>query len=411
MPSRPTLLIVMFSAVTVLFSMGTRQSFGLFLQPISQDLGLGREVFSLAMAVQNFVFGLPIVGLLADRYGSRWVLLFGSLLYAAGCLFMPQSSGPLGLYLNLGLIIGIGLASNTYVVLLGAVAQVVSPERRSTAFGLITAAGSFGTFALVPTVQWLISNQGWQNSFAIIAIPMAAVALLAFGFPGRTKKDPAAPTTNDAEATLMETLHKARGHSGFWLLNAGFFVCGFHVAFIATHLPAFLTDGGLSKMAGATALSLIGLFNIFGSSLFGWLGDRYRKKYLLSGLYFARAVVISLFLVVPLADTSALVFGCLIGFLWLATVPLTSGTVAQIFGSRYLSTLYGIVFFSHQIGSFLGVWLAGRIYDSTGSYDTIWWMAIALGLIASLVHLPIADRPVIYRPSDAKTEVSGQPSS
>lgn len=390
-----TKIIVLFSALTVAISMGIRQSFGLFLQPISQDLGLGREVFSLALALQNLIFGLPLLGIVADRYGARWVILGGALLYSAGCLLVPVSSGPLDLHLTLGLAIGLGLSSTTYVVLLGAVAQVVRPENRSTAFGIVTAAGSFGTFALVPTVQWLILHGGWQAAFPLIAALVGLIIFLAFGFPRRaspsTEKRPSAPT---AEGTLLEALTQARGHSGYWLLNAGFFVCGFHVAFIATHLPSFLTDNGLSRMVGATALSLIGLANIFGSSLFGWLGDRYRKKYLLSILYFCRAIVISLFLIVPLTEFTALLFGGLIGFLWLATVPLTSGTVAQIFGSRYLSTLYGIVFFSHQIGSFLGVWLAGRLYDSTGSYESVWWIAIALGLAATLLHLPIADRPL-----------------
>ena len=390
-PRRQTTIIVLFSALTVLASMGIRQSFGLFLQPISDSLSLGREVFSLAIALQNVVFGLPLFGMIADRYGARWVVLGGALLYAAGCLLVPASSGPLGLYLTLGLIIGLGLGSTTYVVVLGAVARVVHPANRSTTFGIVTAAGSFGTFALVPGLQWVIVHAGWQASFVVSAALIGWVVLLAFGFP----RQPSAHATRPhGEGTLMQALLRARGHSGYWLLNAGFFVCGFHVAFIATHLPSFLTDGGLPRMIGATALSLIGLCNIFGSSLFGWLGDRYRKKYLLSALYFSRAVVIGLFLFVPLTSFSALLFGGLIGFLWLATVPLTSGTVAQIFGARYLSTLYGIVFFSHQAGSFLGVWLAGLLYDSTGSYDSVWWLAIALGVVAALLHLPIADRPL-----------------
>ncbi len=387
-------IIVLFSALTVLFSMGIRQSFGLFLQPISQDLELGREVFSLAMALQNLIFGLPLLGMVADRYGPRWVILGGALLYAAGCLLVPASSGALDLYLTLGLAIGLGLSGTTYVVLLGAVAQVVPPENRSTAFGIVTAVGSFGTFALVPAIQWLISQGGWQASFPLIAAPLGIIALLAFGLPRRPGAA-AAKHANAAPAeTLLAVLARARRHSGYWLLNAGFFVCGFHVAFIATHLPSFLTDNGLSHMVGATALALVGLANIFGSSLFGWLGDRYRKKYLLSALYCGRAVVISLFIIAPLTELSALLFGGMIGFLWLATVPLTSGTVAQIFGSRYLSTLYGIVFFSHQIGSFLGVWLAGRLYDSSGSYESVWWLAVALGLAAALIHLPIADRAI-----------------
>lgn len=391
MANHQTTIIVLFSGLTVAISMGLRQSFGLFMQPVSQGVGLGREVFSLAMALQNLIFGLPLLGIVADRYGARWVVLGGAVLYAIGCLLVPTSGGPVDLYLTLGLIIGLGLSSTTYVVLLGAVAQVVQPERRSTAFGVVTAAGSFGTFALVPAVQWLILHRGWQGAFPVIAILVGVILLLAFALPRRAGAPAGA---SNADGTLLEALSNARRHSSYWLLNAGFFVCGFHVAFIATHLPSFLTDHGLSPMLGATALSLIGLVNIFGSSLFGWLGDRYRKKYLLSAIYFGRAIVIGLFIFVPVTDFTALLFGGLIGFLWLATVPLTSGTIAQIFGSRYLSTLYGIVFFSHQIGSFLGVWLAGWLFDSTGSYEVVWWIAIGLALAATLLHLPIADRPL-----------------
>ena len=392
MVNHQTTIIVLLSALTVIASMGIRQSFGLFLQPISDELGFGREVFSLALALQNLLFGLPLLGMVADRFGSRWVIFGGALVYAGGCLLVPLTEGPTDLHLTLGLMIGLGLSSTTYVVVLGALAQVVAPERRSTAFGIVTAAGSFGTFALVPGIQWLIANQGWQAAFPVIAALVGSVAVLAFGFPAKAGRPE--EKAEAADGTLLEALAKAKGHSGYWLLNAGFFVCGFHVAFIATHLPSFLTDGGLSSWVGATALSLIGLANICGSLLFGRLGDRYRKKYLLSALYFGRSLVIGLFLIVPLTNFTALLFGAFIGFLWLATVPLTSGTVAQIFGSRYLSTLYGVVFFSHQIGSFMGVWLAGRLYDSTGSYDVVWWMAIALGVLATLVHLPIADRPL-----------------
>ena len=393
MPNRKATIVIFCSALIVFVSMGIRQSFGLFLSPISRDLGIGREVFSLAIAWQNLIFGLPVVGILADHFGPRWVVAGGALLYAV-CFFLLSSvSTPFDLYAVLGVLMGIALSSISYVVVLGAVAQVVAPEKRASSFGLITAAGSFGTFAIIPGVQWLLSGVGWQSSFAFIALIAGASALLAIGIPQRGR-EVSSTTLESHDGSLFHALLQARGHSGYWLLNAGFFVCGFHVAFIATHLPAFLTDHGLSKMVGATALSLIGLFNIFGSYLSGQLGDRYRKKYLLSLLYLGRALVISGFLFISVTNTSALVFGSLIGFLWLATVPLTSGTVAQIFGSRYLSTLYGIVFFSHQIGSFLGVWLAGRMYDATGSYDIIWIAAILLSLASSLIHLPIADKPL-----------------
>jgi predicted MFS family arabinose efflux permease len=265
-------------------------------------------------------------------------------------------------------------------------------------FGIITATGSLGMFAVVPGIQWLIASAGWQTTFATLAVFVGITAVLGIGFPGR-KTAPGGNSSAEALADsqpLSLVLSGARKHSGYLLLTAGFFVCGFHVAFIATHLPAFLTDNAVSKMAGATALAMIGLFNIVGSYLFGYLGDRLRKKYLLSFLYFARAVVISLFLVVPISNISAIVFGGAIGFLWLATVPLTSGVVAQIFGARYLSTLYGIVFFSHQIGSFLGVWLGGRVYDVTNSYDLVWILSILLAVASGILHLPITDQPVVF---------------
>ena len=393
---RTTVIVIACGAFMVLISMGTRQAFGLFLQPVTLDLGVGREVFSLAIALQNLLFGLPLIGILADRFGSRKIALGGGLLYAAGFLMLSMTDSPAGLYVNLGVLAGTAIGCTSYVVVLGAAARAVEPEKRSSTFGIITAAGSFGMFVVVPGVQWLIASAGWQTSFAALAAFVGITAILAIGFPDKTAApsgNPSAPTMK-ASQPLTLVLGRARRHSGYLLLTAGFFVCGFHVAFIATHLPAFLADESVSKMSGAIALAMIGLFNIFGSYLFGYLGDRLRKKYLLSFLYFSRAVVIALFLMLPISNFSAIVFGCAIGFLWLATVPLTSGIVAQIFGARYLSTLYGLVFFSHQIGSFLGVWLGGRIYDMAGSYTMVWIMAILLGILAAILHLPISDRPI-----------------
>jgi len=391
-----TFFVIACGAAMVFISMGTRQSLGLFLQPITLDLGLGRETFSLAIAWQNLLFGLPLIGILADRYGSRKIAFGGGLLYAASFLLMSATGSPLGLYLNLGLLAGTAIGCTSYVVVLGAAARAIPPEKRSSMFGIITALGSFGMFAVVPSAQWLLGTAGWQASFAVLAVFVGLTAVLALGFPGRdpvSNDNPSQPETEKAQP-LNLVLNCARRHSGYVLLTAGFFVCGFHVAFIATHLPAFLSDNSVSNAAAATALAMIGLFNILGSFLFGHLGDRLRKKYLLSFLYLARAVVIALFLVLPITNVSAVVFGCAIGFLWLATVPLTSGVVAQIFGARYLSTLYGIVFFSHQIGSFLGVWLGGRIYDMVNSYDTVWMLAILLGVAAAIIHLPITDQSV-----------------
>jgi predicted MFS family arabinose efflux permease len=270
-------------------------------------------------------------------------------------------------------------------------------NQRTAAFGLITAGGSFGMFAVVPLAQWLLSSFGWARAMILLAIFVWLIVVLAFILPGRRRERAGASSEVEENETMSGILSAAIRHSGFWLLFAGFFVCGFHVAFIATHMPAYLADKGLAPSVSATALALIGIFNMIGSYSFGWLGDRYRKKYLLSILYASRSVVIILFVMLPLSNVSAIIFGAAIGFLWLATVPLTSGAVAQIFGWRYLSTLYGIVFFGHQLGAFLGVWLGGRIYDSTGSYQTVWLMAIVLGLLAALIHLPMEDRPALKR--------------
>lgn len=395
MRERKALLIVIGSALIVTLSMGIRQSFGLFMHPITSDLGIGRESYSLAMALHNLIFGLPLMGFLADRYGSRWILVLGGLFYAGGLLVVSLLGNTGGLFLGIGFLTGLALSGASYVVVLGAVAQVTPPSSRSSVFGVVTAAGSFGMFALVPIAQWLLARYDWQGAMIGLALLAGLIGLLGLAFPAAPGKP--GPGESESTETMATVLLRASRHSGYLLLVAGFFVCGFHVAFITTHMPAYLTDSGLPGTVSATALSLIGIFNIFGSAIFGRLGDRYRKKYLLSLLYFTRAIVISLFLLLPLTSTSAIVFGGAIGFLWLATVPLTSGTVAQIFGSRYLSTLYGIVFLGHQLGAFMGVWLGGRIYDSAGSYTPVWIAAIILGVVAAVIHLPITDSPYAAR--------------
>ncbi|HRW08247.1 MAG TPA: MFS transporter [Caldilineaceae bacterium] len=387
------LIVIACGAFMVLLSMGIRQSFGIFLQPITSDLAIGRESFSLAVAIQNIIFGLPIIGILADRYGARWIALTSALLYVVGLGLLGIVGSPTSLTLTLGVLIGVALSGTTYVVILGAVAQVVPAAKRSLAFGIITAVGSFGMFAMVPVSQQLLTAFGWRGAVTGLAVIVSGIILLVFALPSRPKATISkANAALDEEAEpMLQVLQKAWRNSSYWLLIAGFFVCGFHVAFIATHLPAFLSDSHVTGQAAALALSMIGLGNIVGSFSFGYLGDHYRKKYLLSALYFARAIVIALFVFLPISNSSAIAFGAAIGFLWLGTVPLTSGAIGQIFGIRYLATLYGFVFFSHQIGAFLGVWLGGRVYDSTGSYGTIWLAAIALGLFAALVHLPIRD--------------------
>lgn len=375
-------------AVIVFLAMGMRQSFGLFLQPVTAELGVGRETFSLAIALQNLVFGLPLVAILADRVGPRIVLVATGVIYSLGLWWVSTISATWELYVALGPVVGLALSGASYVVVLGAVSRVVSPERRSTAFGLITAAGSFGMFAMVPVVESLRSNSDWRGAFGWSALLLLVIPAVALALPGR----PAPGSSHGTEGSMAGVLRQASRNGSYLLLTAGFFVCGFHVAFIATHLPAFLTDSGLGAGVAATALSLIGLFNIVGSFGFGALGDRYRRRTLLAILYFSRAVAITLFLIIPITRMSALVFGSAIGFLWLATVPLTSGVVAGIFGSRYLSTLFGVVFLSHQLGAFLGVWLGGRVFDVTGSYTPVWIAAIALGVLAGFLHLPIDER-------------------
>ncbi len=395
---------LLFGALIVILSMGIRQGFGLYLQPVTASLAVGREVFGLALALQHLCFGLvqPLFGLLSDRIGARRVLVAGGVLYALGLLAAARSTTPLGLNLSLGGVVGLALAGSTYAVVLGVVGRMVSPGRRGLAFGVITAAGSFGMFAMVPVVQFLIDAFGWQRSLELLAIAAAAIAILAAGFRGADEADPAAIQQGLDLATAFRS---ARRHRGYWLLNGGFFVCGFHVAFIATHYPSYLVDRGLLPETGATALALIGLANIFGCLCSGHLGDRHRKKYLLGGLYTLRTLLMLGLLLLPMTPTIALGFSLLIGFLWLSTVPLTSGIVAQIFGVRSLSTLYGFVFLSHQLGAFLGAWLGGRVFDLSGSYTGVWILAMGLGLLATLLHLPINDRPLQVATTAEQTAV------
>lgn len=384
---------VMIAGVACLIlAMGIRQAFGIFLAPIAMDLDVGRQVFGLAIAVQNLLWGLaqPFAGAIADRFGAVRVTVIGGLLYAAGLALAAQATDPLGLNVTLGGLVGLALAGTTYVTVLGAVGRVVPVEKRSVAFGLCTAAGSFGMFAVVPGAQALLDHVGWRDAFVLLALVIGLVVALAFGFRDADRRI----AVGAGGQTIAAAIGEARRHSGYWLLNAGFFVCGFHVAFVATHLPAYLADEGLPPSVSAWALALIGLFNIFGSYLFGAIGGRFRQKWVLSGIYFARAVIIALFIMLPLSGASALAFAAGIGFLWLGTVPLTSGIVAQVFGVRYLSMLYGVVFASHQVGAFLGAWGGGWAYDVLGSYESIWLASIALALFAALIHLPIKDAPL-----------------
>jgi len=395
----PWVLIVC-GGVVLWLAIGFRQSFGLFMSPMTLDLNWGREIFALAIAIQNIVWGLtqPVAGAIADRYGAGRTIVGGAILYAAGIYLMALSSSPTMLYLSGGLVVGIGLSGTSFAVVMGAVGRAVPEERRSMALGIVGAAGSFGQFVMIPVGQAFISEYGWSVAFMILAVLSMIMVPFAAGMAGKTKSE----VVVDSQ-TMRESLAEAFRHRGYWLLIAGFFVCGFHVTFIMTHLPAYLVDQGLEPGWASWSMALIGLFNIFGSLFCGWLGGRYPKKYVLSTLYILRAVVIAIFLLVPMSPTSALMFGAGIGLLWLATVPLTTGLVATIFGPRYLGMLSGMVFFGHQIGAFLGVWWGGYLFDVTGSYDLIWWVAVALGVIAAILHWPIEERLVPRLASAAAT--------
>lgn len=389
-------ILVWLGIGTLIISMGIRQSFGIFMLPISEHFETGREFFSLTIALQNLLFGLfqPFVGMAADRFGAKRVIAGGAIAYALGLYLTSITQAAGMLYLSLGVLVGLGLSATSYVVILGAVSKVVPAKHASKAFGFTSAAGSFGMFAVIPGAQSLLTHFDWQGAMQVFA--MACFAMLAFSvFMQSTQGGSAkAALEVEREQSLKQALKQAFSHKGYWLIHMGFFVCGFHVMFIATHLPSYLADRGLPANAAAMALAYVGIFNIFGSYFWGLMGDYYNKRHVMSALYLVRTLVIAGFVMLPLTTTSAGIFGAAIGFCWLGTVPLTSGLVRQIFGARYLSTLYGLVFCTHQIGSFLGAWLGGRIYDYTGSYQPIWYSTIALALLAALVHLPINDKPV-----------------
>ncbi|MBM3564686.1 MAG: MFS transporter [Alphaproteobacteria bacterium] len=385
-------MVVVAGALVVSIGMGVRQTFGLFLSPMAVDLGFGRETFGFALAIQQIMWGAfqPVMGAVADRYGSGRVVVIGLVGYVIGLLVMSETAASWHLQLGVGYLVGFALSGTTFAVVLGAVGRVVAPEKRGLAFGLATAGGSFGQFIMAPVGQQLIAWAGWRESLLIMAFFIALTLPLAYALRGRAAALPA----GQREQTLTEAVREAAGHSGFWYLTLGFFVCGFQVVFIAVHLPAYVGDLGLPAAVGAMALALIGFFNIIGSWGCGVLGNKRSKKYLLSLLYVLRSVVTVAFLFAPKTDWVIYAFASAMGLLWLGTVPLTSGLVAQIFGVRYMATLFGIVFFSHQVGSFLGAWLGGRLFDMTGSYDLMWWISVALGIAAGILHLPIADKPV-----------------
>jgi MFS family permease len=382
-------------AAIVTLAMGIRHGFGLWLQPVTQDKNWTRETFALAIAVQNITWGLSgiFAGMVADRFGAFRVVVVGAALYAAGLMGMAHADTPTLFMLSAGVLIGLAQAGTTYAVVYGVLGRNVPADKRSWAMGITAAAGSFGQFLMVPTEGFLISHFGWQQALVLLGFAALLMMPLAWGL-----REPHLLGANGAPArrdqTIVQAVREAFKYPSFQLLMAGYFVCGFQVVFIGVHMPSYLKDKGLSPQVASYALALIGLFNVFGTYAAGVLGQRLAKRKILAFIYLARAVAISMFLIVPLSPPSVYVFSSVMGLLWLSTVPPTNATVAQIFGVAHLSMLSGFVFFSHQVGSFLGVWLGGVLYDRTGSYDVVWYIAIALGVFAAIVNLPIQEQAI-----------------
>ena len=386
-------------SLILLISLGVRHAFGLFLQPVSMDQGWGRETFAFAIALQNLVWGAsqPFTGMIADRYGAKPVVVIGALLYGLGLWMMSIVGGEALFILGAGVMIGLGLSGTTFPVIFAAISRLVPLEQRSLALGITMSVGSFGQFALLPLSLGLIVGLDWQGALVVLSILALMILPLAFGI--RTVPAPVANAAEDV--SFGQALRDAFGERDFWLLSLGFFACGFQVVFIAVHLPAFLADEGLGSDVATIVLALIGLVNIAGAYYAGLWGGRRSKPMLLSWIYLGRATVIAGFILLPVSPMTAYAFGAVMGLFWLSTVPLTNGTVAAIFGVKHMSMLGGIVFFVHQLGSFVGGWLGGWLYDHTGSYDAAWGVAIALSLVAALLNWPITERNLAERRSAA----------
>lgn len=405
---RRAVIVLICASVILLVGNGVRTSFGLLLVPMTTDLGWSRESFSLALAIQNFVWGAaqPFAGALADKLGDRRVIAVSVGLYATGLFLIAFTSSPLDFAVNGGVLIGIAMSGTGIPIMLSVVGRSVPESRRSLFLGLAGSAGALGQATVVHGVQFLVGSGGWGWALLMLSVASAALIPLSAAFAGRMRRQlestgggsapDALAASSVEERSMARAIRSAGRNDGFWYLSGGFFVCGFHVVFIQTHLPAFIEDAGLSSNLAAVSISLIAIGNILGSVIAGVLGERYRKRTVLSGLYFGRAVVIAVFVLSPVSEVSVLVFSFTIGLMWLSTVPLTTALVAQLFGVRYLATLFGLVFFGHQLGSFLGAWLGGYVYDATGSYDIVWWIAVALGVVAAALHWPIREpRPRI----------------
>ena len=399
------LVVVTAGCLIAMIGFGIRSSFGLFLEPMTAANGWGRETFALAMAIQNLLWGIgvPFAGAIADKRGAAPVLTVGTLFYALGIWGMAEADSGLMLHLFGGILTGLGVAFTGFAIALAAIAKVVGPDKRSLALGLGTAAGSMGQVVFSPLSQAFIDLYGWYSALLIMAGFTALIVPFAWLIPHRDTAEGEAASGQ----TLIEALREAAIHRGYVLLTLGFFVCGFHVAFITVHFPAYVKDLGLAGSVGAVSLALIGLFNILGSFGSGAVGQRWSKKLGLSWIYLLRAVAITVLMLMPKTEFTIYLFSASMGILWLSTVPLTTGIVGQVFGLRYLATLFGIVFFSHQVGSFIGVWLGGYLYDTTGSYDAVWWTGVALGLLAAWIHMMIDERP-LARLSVPASQIPGQ---
>lgn len=385
----PLPLIILAGCIIAAIGFGTRGSMGLFTLPITADLGLSRQEWGMAMAIQNLAWGIaqPFAGGLADRYGTARVISAGAIIYGGGIILMAFSTTAPMLYLTAGVITGIGIAVASFSVVMAAFGRSVPPEKRSLVFGMATAASSMGQFIFAPLGQAFIINFGWQMALVYFGFMLLLFIPLSVALRGRAEV-----TTGQADLPFMQALAKAWGYGSYKLLVIGFFVCGFHLAFVTVHMPAYLVQCGLSPEVGSWALAVIGLFNIVGSLLSGYLGGRLPKQLLLATIYFSRAVAIALFVFLPVSEIGTYMFAAALGLLWLSTVPLTAGLVSLFFGARYLGMLYGIAFLSHQVGSFVGVWLGGYVFDQTGSYAIVWYLGILLGLASAAVHLPIRER-------------------
>jgi predicted MFS family arabinose efflux permease len=388
----PTIVLVA-GCLVAITNFGVRSTFGQFTVPISEANIWPREIFSLAVAIQNLVWGIatPLAGALADKYGSARVLMSGAIFYCAGTLIMAFTGNPLIFHFGGGILVGIGIALSSFGIVMAALGRIVPPEKRSWAFGLATASSSLGQFIFNPLAAALISAYGWHQALVVLAL--SSLLIIPFAFPLIVQNTSGSSKgAGETDLTMRAAIAHAFGNRSYNLLVAGFFVCGFQIMFISVHLPPYLAEHGMSREIAGIALGLIGLFNVIGAYSAGIIGGKREKRIPLSLIYLLRSIAVTAFILLPITPLTTVVFASVLGLLWLSTVPFTMGLVTVMFGTRYMATLYGFAFLSHQIGSFLGVWLGGRLYDQFGSYDPVWWMGVALGVFAFLVHLPIRER-------------------